>query len=391
MIQRTSCLFILFVIVSTVKAETLDLSFYTGAGFGVSSLTPEVPSESFLLTEEDMASGFKLFIGYQLFENANIDLVYANLGEATFSHRLQAGQEVGGLSYSVLAAMGSYYFYRPMDKLGLYAKGGLATISNESTSPLVPYEQESNMQISYGLGAEWQLTKGISVRADYDQYASDANLISLSLLTKFVIKSKRLAKLFKASDRDNDGVPDDQDMCPDTPRFSVLNISGCPDQEVERQSPSEVQTLVAEERSPLRQEEVEPKGQSVQQKNLMNSEFIAAKDEIAELDLLSIDFKKSSAELSEIAMIVLDLLADTMLEYQAVKVQVKVHTNDTGEAEENLQLSIKRANVIKKYMVEQGVERMRIAAEGYGESKPIASNKTSKGRAQNRRVEVIVR
>jgi len=377
LIQRISCLLVLFVIVSTVKAETLNLSFYTGAGFGVSSLTPEVPSESFLLAEEETASGFKLFIGYQLFENADIDLVYANLGDATFSHRLQPGQEIGGLSYSVLAATGSYYFYRPMDKLGFYAKGGLATISNESTSSLVPYEQESNMQISYGLGAEWQITKGISVRADYDQYASDVNLMSLSLLAKFVIKSKRLAKLFKASDRDNDGVPDDQDMCPDTPRFSVLNISGCPDQEVEGQTPGEAQTLVAEE-SPLLQQE-------------MNSEFIAAKNEIAELDLSSINFNRSSAELSETAMIVLDLLADTMLEYQAVKVQIKVHTSDIGDAEENLQLSVKRANVIKKYMTEQGLKRSRIAAEGYGDTKPIASNKTSKGRARNRRVEVKVR
>jgi outer membrane protein OmpA-like peptidoglycan-associated protein len=350
-----------------------------GAGFGVSSLTPEVSSESFLLTEEETASGFKLFIGYQLLENANIDLVYADLGEATFSHRLQPGQEIGGLSYGVLAATGSYYFYRPMDKLGLYAKAGLATISNESSSSSVPYEQESNMQISYGLGAEWQLTKGISVRADYDQYASDASLVSFSLLSKFVVRSKRLAKLFKASDRDKDGVPDDQDLCPDTPRFSVLNISGCPDQEVERQTPVETQTAVAEQ-SPLRQ-----------QKQPVNSAFRAAENEIAGLDLSSIDFKKNSAELTEVAMILLDLLADIMLEYEAIKVQVKVHTNDIGEAEENLHLSVKRANVIKAYLAEQGVKRTRIAAEGYGETKPISSNKTSKGRALNRRVEVRIR
>lgn len=390
MIQRISCLLILFM-VSTVKAETLDLSFYTGAGFGVSFLTPEVPSESFLLAEEDTASGFKLFIGYQLLENANIELVYANLGDATFSHRLQPGQEIGSLSYSVLAAMGSYYFYRPMDKLALYARGGLATVSNESTSSLVPYEQESNMQISYGLGAEWQITKGISVRANYDQYASDANLISLSLLSKFVIKSKRLAKFFNASDRDKDGVPDDQDLCPDTPRFSVLNISGCPDQKVEQQIPDRAQALVAEESSALLQEEVGSKGQPAQPKPFISSEIRAAKNEIAGLDLSSIDFKKNSVALTEVAMIVLDLLADTMLEYQTVKVQVKVHTNNIGETEENLQLSVERASVIKKYMSEQGIKRSRIAAEGYGESKPIASNKTSKGRALNRRVEVIVR
>lgn len=390
LIQRIFCLLILFT-VSTVKAETLDLSFYTGAGFGVSFLTPEVPSASFLLAEEETASGFKLFIGYQLLENANIELVYANLGDATFSHRIQPGQEIGSLSYSALAAMGSYYFYRPMDKLSFYARGGLATVSNDSTSSLVPYEQESNMQISYGLGAEWQITKGISVRADYDQYASDANLISLSLLSKFVIKSKRLAKLFKTSDRDKDGVPDDQDLCPDTPRFSVLNISGCPDQQVEQKTPDRTPALVAEESSPLQQEAIKSNGQPAQQKPLISSEFRAAKNEIAGLDLSSIDFKKNSVVLTEVAMIVLDLLADTMLEYQTIKVQVKVHTNGIGEAEENLQLSVKRANAIKKYLVEQGIKQSRIAAEGYGESKPLASNKTSQGRARNRRVEVLVR
>jgi OOP family OmpA-OmpF porin len=129
----------------------------------------------------------------------------------------------------------------------------------------------------------------------------------------------------------------------------------------------------------------------MQQKPLLNREFRAAKNEIAGLDLSSIDFKKNSVELTEVAMIVLDLLADIMLEYESVKVQIQVHTSDIGDAQGNLQLSIKRANTVKKYLTNQGVNPSRIVAEGYGGTKPIANNKTTGGRALNRRVEVTIR
>ena len=56
----------------------------------------------------------------------------------------------------------------------------------------------------------------------------------------------------------------------------------------------------------------------------------------------------------------------------------------------NLQLSEKRANAVRDFLIKEGVDANRMTAVGYGDTRPVASNKTSKGRAQNRRVEFVV-
>lgn len=371
-IQR-ALLIVLLLNVSGLKAETLKMGAYIGGGVGASSLTPEVPANSFLLSNKSSSTGYRLFAGYEIFNKANLEFVYTDLGEATFSHQIQPGLEIGGISYAALSILGSYDIYRPIERLGIYVKAGLSTIQNESTSAAIPFNQEANMQFNYGIGAQLELFKGFSVRADFDQYSSDANLVSLSLAKEFTLKSRRLGKLFLPSDKDDDGVPDDQDLCPDTPRLSVLNVSGCPDESVSMESVKEAPSLIYEE---------DP---------VTNDEFHAAQEEIDSLDLLSIDFKGGTAELTDVALIVLDLLADILLEYEGVQMRVQVHTDNVGTPEHNLRLSKKRANTIKGYLINLNVNATRIYAQGFGEAKPITSNETSNGRARNRRVGISIR
>ena len=71
-------------------------------------------------------------------------------------------------------------------------------------------------------------------------------------------------------------------------------------------------------------------------------------------------------------------------------VEVAGHTDSTGAEEYNQGLSERRANSVKDYLVSKGVQAQRLQAKGYGESMPVASNDTKEGRAENRRVELIV-
>lgn len=71
------------------------------------------------------------------------------------------------------------------------------------------------------------------------------------------------------------------------------------------------------------------------------------------------------------------------------KLSIHGHTDDVGTAVYNESLSQKRADAVKAYLIAQGCKKEHIEAIGFGEAKPISSNETEEGRAQNRRVEFI--
>lgn len=86
----------------------------------------------------------------------------------------------------------------------------------------------------------------------------------------------------------------------------------------------------------------------------------------------------------------LDGLAKALVENGDIKLKIDGHTDFIGTEQYNFNLSLKRANSIKKYLVTKGVQANNISVEGYGKQNPVASNKTEQGRAKNRRVEFII-
>jgi OmpA-OmpF porin, OOP family len=143
-------------------------------------------------------------------------------------------------------------------------------------------------------------------------------------------------------DRDNDGVNDEEDRCPDIPGTVANN--GCPEvkAEVVKRAEYAAQHLY----------------------------FVTAS-----YKLLSKSFKG----LNEVAQL---MKTDVNL-----KLAVNGYTDNTGKPEKNQILSEKRAASVKNYLVSKGVDASRIETTGYGQTQPIADNKTAAGRAKNRRVE----
>ena len=84
-------------------------------------------------------------------------------------------------------------------------------------------------------------------------------------------------------------------------------------------------------------------------------------------------------------------LADNFRRYPNEQFDIEGHTDSTGSDEYNLSLSQRRADSVKTYLVDQGVETAQIFARGFGESRPKASNDTPEGRQLNRRVEIHIR
>ena len=103
---------------------------------------------------------------------------------------------------------------------------------------------------------------------------------------------------------------------------------------------------------------------------------------------VNFDFDKSTIRKADIAD--LEKAVAFVKKYPDSKVSVEGHTDSKGTDKYNLKLSQRRADAVKKYLVDKGEKADRITAEGKGEAYPIADNKTEKGRFENRRVEVLI-
>jgi OmpA-OmpF porin, OOP family len=102
-------------------------------------------------------------------------------------------------------------------------------------------------------------------------------------------------------------------------------------------------------------------------------------------------FETGSAELSKQSLALLDHLIEVVQRCREASIEVAGHTDSQGSPESNLDLSKRRAEAVTSYIGEAGIDTSRITSAGYGESKPVASNDTQEGRAQNRRIEFVVK
>lgn len=148
--------------------------------------------------------------------------------------------------------------------------------------------------------------------------------------------------------------------------------------------------LKAEEADQLR------KAKEEMEKRLSSSEASIGYDErglVARM-MDTVLFDSGKASLRRSANSVLDRVAEAIAAVPSQPVGVEGHTDNvpiqkSGWAN-NTTLSLARANAVVDYLVSKGIDRGRLTAVGHGESRPIASNKTAKGRQQNRRVEIVV-
>jgi outer membrane protein OmpA-like peptidoglycan-associated protein len=100
------------------------------------------------------------------------------------------------------------------------------------------------------------------------------------------------------------------------------------------------------------------------------------------------DFDKTT--LKKESFVELDKVVDFLRRNPTVEIKIEGHTDSKGSDEYNLNLSQGRSQSVVDYLSSQGIDRSRLSAQGYGESKPIDTNDTDAGRANNRRVEFTI-
>ena len=150
-------------------------------------------------------------------------------------------------------------------------------------------------------------------------------------------------------DNDLDGIKDPVDQCPDTPEDmdGDRDTDGCPEE------PQLV--VMTEERIEISQQ---------------------------------INFATNSDRIvGDISFQIMDEIVAVLASHESVEVRVEGHTDAQGSAQHNLRLSQARADSVRAYLVEHGVDTSRLISVGFGEEVPIEDNSTTEGRAANRRVE----
>ncbi len=173
-------------------------------------------------------------------------------------------------------------------------------------------------------------------------------------------------------DTDKDGVADAKDKCPEL--AGVKANGGCP-------ADSDGDGVYdINDKCPDRFGDAERDG------------CPEAKLEEAERTLLAaamknVEFQTGSAKLKSSSTAVLDKIADLMKKYPSYKLDINGHTDNVGDPVKNLGLSKARAQSCLAYLQSIGIAKQRISFKGYGSKQPIDSNDSADGRARNRRVE----
>lgn len=170
-------------------------------------------------------------------------------------------------------------------------------------------------------------------------------------------------------DRDGDGVLDSQDSCPDAPGLSLYR--GCPDSDGDgiddgRDKCPNASGPVANNGCP---------------------ELKAEDRETLEVAMRAVQFNSGKSTIKSSSYRILKQIKGIMDRYPGYSLVIEGHTDNTGRASVNQNLSERRAKACFTYLVKQGVNPSRMSSAGYGETRPIASNNTLSGRTLNRRVE----
>ena len=298
---------------------------------------------------------WSLGFGYFFGNNISLDLEYDTFKGTYRDYAVQVpGATYDQWGLTNVGLMGRYYFgqsnFRP------FLAAGLGSLSHRNVM-----DESSSLSLSMGGGVQAQFAKHWSGRAqliyrkDRDNDSLVANngygdwILSVGLSFDFGGKAPPPPPPAEPApppppppnpDLDGDGVINEHDKCPNTRPGAVVDLDGC-----------EVEAVI-------------------------------------ELEGVHFDFDK--ATLKPEAKVVLNEAAALLAKHDRVVVQVGGHTDSMGSDEYNQGLSERRANAVQDYLVEKGVKASRLSARGFGESMPVASNDTEAGRAENRRVELVV-
>jgi OOP family OmpA-OmpF porin len=341
----------------------------------------------------DDGMGFRLALGKALSEKWNFEV-----GLAGSSHDALNRDKLKFQSIDV-GVMRVFYRDAPVNP---YITVGLGQLQTR-----IPGTRDADFFVKYGVGVMADLAKNVDkgtnvqVRGEIAGRRADASassdptdyLLGVGLLYSWGGKIAPKAPL----DSDADGVPDDMDKCPGTAPNTPVDANGC---ELDSDGDGVVDskdkcpgtprgTKVDADGCPV---DGDADGDGVKDSKDQcpgtpaGSKVNDVGCEIGEIILRGVVFETGKADITPTSALILDSVAAGAAGRPGTKVEIRGHTDDVGSEALNMDLSRRRAEAVKAYLVSKGASAADLTTVGLGEMQHITSNDTPENREQNRRV-----
>ncbi len=325
-------------------SHAAEPGLYVGAGVGQTNVDQDASdfgytgSPDFRIDDDDI--GWKAFLGYNFVPWLGVEGGYVDFGSVSQSLNANAvDADITGWNTYLVGSL-------PVGSVDIFAKVGGINLRTELDSNNFGSSSDNDLKLAYGVGLAYNIGHwGLRVEAEGidDNDIDDFYFVSAGVTYRFGDDEPAPAPVVAAApaacaDSDGDGVCDTEDQCPNTPRGEHVGAMGC------------------------------------------NCDYT-----------LALEFAFDSAELTAGDKAKLDdivgVLTNPKVNY--IGGSIDGYTDSVGTETYNLGLSKRRAASVANYLESKGVNLGgRFSINGYGESNPVASNETSEGRAQNRRVVV---
>jgi OOP family OmpA-OmpF porin len=182
------------------------------------------------------------------------------------------------------------------------------------------------------------------------------------------------------TDNDADDVRDLADACPDKPedRDGFEDEDGCPEADNDGdgfEDPADDCPIVPGDAASQGCPDHEYKGVTITEKELRLA--------------TPLEFERGTATIRSVSFPVLEVVAQVLRDRSRLTIEIGAHIDSQGDDAKNTTLTQQQADAVREHLVARGIDPTRLTARGYGETRPIESNSTSRGRVINRRIELV--
>ena len=348
----------------------LKYPFYTSSKLGIAK-------------NNEMYTAFDASLNYKLLtdENKLVPYLSAGLGVASINNAYYTAYAPVGLGLQIKAKQGSFINI-------------LSTYRAEASAFT---KMHYNHSISYSLPLKLREKKPVMlppapVVADIDDdgvVGSDDDCPNASGLVKY--------HGCPVPDTDSDGINDENDKCPTAE--GAIKYKGCPIPDIDKDGINDetdkcptAEGLSRYEGCPI--PDTDKDGVNDEQDKCPSTPGIMGNNGCADVQPLAneissqLKFESGKVNLRKKIYIGVDSLVVFMQKNPNTSLFISGHTDNTGTLKINQKLSLQRAMVVSNYLIKKGIDKKRISQKGFADTRPIADNKTLKGRALNRRVDI---